>query len=238
MTRDAVVLAAGLGTRLRPITQRWAKPVLPIDGRAVLATLMHELVHAGFARVWLVTGHLAGQVEALVGDGSAFGLDVETVRQPTPDGSADALRRALEAGAPAPCVLTAADTVYARGDVGLFARAWHARGAAGAIAVRSQPGRPAATRLRVDGDRVVLVRDPGSTSETTAAPLMAVGEAVAREIDAVCRPPFRPPYEVADAFQRVIDAGERVAAVEIGRTRDLTTALDLVEENFPYLRAL
>jgi len=34
----------------------------------------------------------------------------------------------------------------------------------------------------------------------------------------------------------VIDAGERVEAIEIGKTRDLTDPLDLVEENFPYLR--
>jgi len=45
-----------------------------------------------------------------------------------------------------------------------------------------------------------------------------------------------PPYELADAFQLAIDAGETIAAVEIGKTRDLTDPLDLVEENFPYLR--
>src|SRR5581483_10751813 len=37
--RRAVVLAAGLGTRLRPLTERWPKPVLPVDGRPVISTL-------------------------------------------------------------------------------------------------------------------------------------------------------------------------------------------------------
>jgi hypothetical protein len=37
------------------------------------------------------------------------------------------------------------------------------------------------------------------------------------------------------AFQRAIDAGKRVAAVEIGPTRDLTAPIDLARENFPYL---
>jgi hypothetical protein len=48
----------------------------------------------------------------------------------------------------------------------------------------------------------------------------------------------RPPYELENAFQAAIDAAELVIAVEIGKTRDLTYPLDLVEENFPYLRGL
>ena len=83
-------MAAGEGTRLRPLTERWAKPILPIDGRPVLAVLLRELASASCKRVWLVTGHLAEQVEALAGDGSAFGVEVRCVRQPEVLGSADA----------------------------------------------------------------------------------------------------------------------------------------------------
>ena len=71
----AVVIAAGLGTRLRPLTERYAKPVLPIDGTPVLAHLLRELAAAGVPRATIVTGHLAEQVERFVGDGSGFGLD-------------------------------------------------------------------------------------------------------------------------------------------------------------------
>src|SRR5205085_9277866 len=89
---EAVVMAAGEGTRLRPITERYAKPVLPIDGRPVIVTLLHELRAAGIERVTVVTGHLAEQVEALLD-----GLGVRFVRQPEPLGSADAVRRGLGA---------------------------------------------------------------------------------------------------------------------------------------------
>ena len=99
---DAVVMAAGEGTRLRPLTERWAKPVLPIDGRPVIATLLRELAAGGIERVTVVTGHLAEQVERLVGDGSAFGVAVSFVRQPRPDGSADAVAVAHEAGVGVP----------------------------------------------------------------------------------------------------------------------------------------
>ena len=43
-------MAAGLGSRLRPLTDHFAKPVLPIDGRPVLASLLRELAAAGLTR--------------------------------------------------------------------------------------------------------------------------------------------------------------------------------------------
>src|SRR5262249_57938218 len=114
-------MAAGEGRRLRPLTERWPKPVLPIDGRPVVATLLRELGAAAVSRVFLVTGHLAEQVERLVGDGAAFGLAVRNVRQPGVLGSADAVQRAVAAGAAPPFLVSAADTVFQPGDVRRFA---------------------------------------------------------------------------------------------------------------------
>jgi UDP-N-acetylglucosamine diphosphorylase / glucose-1-phosphate thymidylyltransferase / UDP-N-acetylgalactosamine diphosphorylase / glucosamine-1-phosphate N-acetyltransferase / galactosamine-1-phosphate N-acetyltransferase len=231
---DAVVMAAGEGTRLRPLTDRWAKSVLPIDGRPVLAVLLRELGRAGCGRVWLVTGHLAEQVEVLAGDGSAFGVDVRPVRQPGVLGSADAVQRALDAGAALPVLVTAADTLFAAGDIGRFAHAFDASGAVGAVAVRTDPGPgPDRRAIRRSGDRVVRMRDDDPQNPWTPAPLWGLDRAVA---DRLCRD--REPYELENAYQAAIDAGEAVVAIEIGKTRDLTYPLDLVEENFPYLRSI
>jgi len=216
---DAVVMAAGLGTRLRPLTERWAKPVLPIDGRPVLAVLLRELASAGCAQVWLVTGHLADQVEGLAGDGSAFGLAVEFVRQPEALGSADAVRRALEAGAKLPTLVSAA--------------AFGESGAAGAVTVRREPAPgPARPPVRRKGDRVERIRDGDPAGLWTPAPLWGLDRPVA---DRLCLD--QPPHELGNAYQSAIDAGEAVMAIEIGKTRDLTYPLDLVKENFPYLRS-
>ena len=69
----AVVIAAGLGTRLRPLTERYAKPVLPVDGTPVIAHLLRELAAAGAPHVTVVTGYRAEQIEQLIGDGGGFG---------------------------------------------------------------------------------------------------------------------------------------------------------------------
>jgi dTDP-glucose pyrophosphorylase len=229
---EAIVMAAGEGRRLRPLTERYAKPVLPIDGRPVIATLLRELEEAEVVRATIVVGHLREQVEALVGRGG-FGLDVRFAHQPRPDGSADAVEKALEAGARAPCILTAADTLYAGGDIRTFRDRFAASGATGAVAarrgVRPTPGKPG---LRVDGGRVVTVYDLDPELPLTSAPLWLLGEPLVPFLSGVPGPP----YELKDAYQRAIDAGHEVAAVEIGPTRDLTTPFDLVRANFPYLR--
>ena len=225
---NAVVIAAGAGTRLRPLTDRWPKPILPIDGRPVIVTLLHELAAAGVERVTVVTGHLGSQIEQLV---NGLPYPIRFAHQPELLGSADAVQRAEEE---APYLVSAADTVYRRGDLRRFAEAFGAGGAAGALAIRRQEGRPDHTFVGVAGDRVARVNDPGSTSGYSAAPLWGVAEPVAARIRGPL--PGKAPFELAGVFQEAIDAGELVAAIEVGPTRDLTAAQDLVVENFPYLR--
>jgi hypothetical protein len=103
------------------------------------------------------------------------------------------------------------------------------------MSVRRQPGRPPATGIRVEAGYVSRAQDTAVPDGFTAAPLLAIGQPVAARLPEVCAPPFRAPYELTDAFQRAIDSGERIQAVEIDPTRDLTDPLDLVVQNFPYL---
>jgi CTP:molybdopterin cytidylyltransferase MocA len=219
--------------RLRPLTERWPKPVLPIDGRPVIATLLREIAAAGCERVVVVTGHLAEQVEELVGDGSGFGLEVRTVRQPAVLGSADAVRRALAAGADPPCLVLAADTVFTPGDVGRFAEAFVRSGAAGAMSGRRDPPAvfPHRAAIKIIDGLVVKPIDDDPENPVGSAPMWGLGP----EIAASLRDLPGPPFELGVAFERAIAAGLAVVGLEIGKTRDLTHPEDLVKENFTYL---
>lgn len=232
MVAHAIVMAAGEGRRLRPVTERWPKPVLPIDGRPVLGTLLRELATAEVERAIVVIGHLADQVRALAGDGSAWGIDVRFADQPRPDGSADAVARALAAGAEPPCLVAAADTVFGEGDVGRFVEAAQGR-AAIAVRLEPPPAPPRRYAVAVRDGVVTTVLDDDPTNPFAAAPLWLLTDDV---VPHLCSD--EPPYELGNAFQAAIGAGVSVSAVEIGSTRDLTDPLDLVEENFPYLKRM
>jgi CTP:molybdopterin cytidylyltransferase MocA len=224
---DVVVMAAGEGRRMRPLSERYVKAVLPIDGRPVLATLLHELAGAGVETATVVVGDRARQIETLVGDGDAFGLQVRFARQPEPLGSADAV---LRAGLDPPYLVVAADTVFRPGDVRRFAEAYLSSEAAGAIGVRRHPEK---VPIRIEDGRVRVVHEPGGEGPLSGAPLWALGTEIPPRLGL-----DNPPYELNLAFQRAIDDGAEILAIEIGSTRDLTFPLDLVKENFPYVASI
>jgi NDP-sugar pyrophosphorylase family protein len=215
---EAIVMAAGEGRRLRPVTERWPKPILPIDGRAVIATLVRQLDAEAIRPVTVVTGYLAEQVEELL-----RGLDVRFVRQPTPDGSADAVRKALAGGAGLPALVTAADTVFGPGDLAKVAAVDSA-----AVAYREDPSKGT---IAIESGLVTEVVAEDPSLPFSSAPVWLLTDDI--DLDGLPGPPF----ELSVAFQRAIEAGKPVAAVEIGPTRDLTHPADLVRENFTYLGA-
>ena len=221
-------MAAGEGRRLQPLTERWPKPILPIDGKPVISTLLRDLAGAGIESAMVVTGHLAEQVEGLVGDGSAFGLAIGFARQPEPLGSADAVRRALAAGARAPLLVVAADTVFQRGAIARVAAEWLDSGASAGLAVRRGAGE-GKTPVRVEGGRIVQIG--GERAGLTAAPLWFFAESVLPRLEQVPGPP----YELAAVFREEAGVGIEILALGVGPTRDLTHPEDVVVENFPYL---
>src|ERR1700694_2583172 len=90
MRMDAVILAAGLGTRLRPYTLETPKPLLPVRGRPILDWALGALPPA-VDRVVVVVNYLAEQIEAYL-KAQAHIPEWAVVRQQRPRGTGDALR--------------------------------------------------------------------------------------------------------------------------------------------------
>ncbi|MDH4063487.1 MAG: NDP-sugar synthase [Acidobacteriota bacterium] len=91
----ALVLAAGYGTRLRPLSGVRAKAALPVAGRTLVLRVLDRLRAAGITRVVINLHHRAETITGLVGDGSSLGLDVRYSWEPTPLGSGGGPARAL-----------------------------------------------------------------------------------------------------------------------------------------------
>jgi N-acetyl-alpha-D-muramate 1-phosphate uridylyltransferase len=90
------ILAGGLATRLRPITEKIPKALVDVAGRPFIAWQLDYLRQQGATRVVLCTGYLGEQIREVVGDGRIFGLDVAySFDGPRLLGTGGALRRAL-----------------------------------------------------------------------------------------------------------------------------------------------
>ncbi len=87
----AVVLAGGRGTRLRPLTTVFPKPLVPLGEKPVLEILLRRLSSHGFTNVLLSTGYLSELLRAVVGDGSRYGVDVTYSHEAQPLGTAGPL---------------------------------------------------------------------------------------------------------------------------------------------------
>ena len=80
--RQAVILCGGLGTRLRPHTDRLPKPMIPVNGRPFLEYLVEQLREQGVRDIVLLTGYRGEQIEDHFGDGRRFGVDIDYSRGP------------------------------------------------------------------------------------------------------------------------------------------------------------
>ena len=87
----AVVLAGGLGMRLRPYTMNIPKPLLPLGDQATMEIVLQQLAGQGFERVVITLGHMPQLIEALLGNGQRFGLRIEYVVEVEPLGTAGSL---------------------------------------------------------------------------------------------------------------------------------------------------
>ncbi|HTY72692.1 MAG TPA: sugar phosphate nucleotidyltransferase [Actinomycetes bacterium] len=88
----AVLLAGGLGTRLRPYTMNIPKPLLPLGDVPTIEIVVRQLAEQGFDRVVVTLGHLPQLLMAFLEDGSRFGVAVEYEVENQPLGTAGSLR--------------------------------------------------------------------------------------------------------------------------------------------------
>lgn len=90
---EAIILAGGLGTRLRPVISDLPKPLAPVAGRPFLAWMLDAYARRGFRRVILATGYLGEQVEDAIGH-AWEGVEILYSREQEPLGTGGAMRLA------------------------------------------------------------------------------------------------------------------------------------------------
>lgn len=92
----AVILAGGLGQRLRPLTFSIPKPLLPVGEKPILQFIIEQLRESEIREIILSTGYHAELIEAFCGDGSKFGVAISYLRESKPLGTAGPLSLARD----------------------------------------------------------------------------------------------------------------------------------------------
>ena len=130
--RQAVILAGGKGTRLRPFTATLPKPLVPVGDYPIIEIVLRQLRHFGFTDIIISTGHLAELIEAYCGNGRRWGVKIRYVREDKPLSTAGALKliRGLQ-----PRFLTINGDVLTTLDFGKLYDYHRSHGADAAIAV-------------------------------------------------------------------------------------------------------
>jgi MurNAc alpha-1-phosphate uridylyltransferase len=91
----AMILAAGFGERLRPLTEKTPKPLLLVGGKPLIQYHIENLIQAGIRQFVINTSWLGHMIEAYLGDGSRFGAEIFWSRENEPLETGGGIRRAL-----------------------------------------------------------------------------------------------------------------------------------------------
>jgi NDP-sugar pyrophosphorylase family protein len=134
----AMVLAAGLGSRMRPLTLLRAKPVLPVLNRPLLHWTMERLARAGVTHVVVNRHHLPQTVTAVLGSGRRFGLVVRYSDEPSLLGTGGGPRAARDLLGDAPFLLVNGDVLFDF-DLRTLLAAHRGCGARATLALRPNP---------------------------------------------------------------------------------------------------
>ena len=105
----AMILAAGLGSRLRPLTNQIPKPMLAVGGKPLLQWHIEKLVDAGVTEAVINTSWLASQIEDFFGDGKQFGINIRWSKEQTPLETGGGIFNALPLLGSDPFMLISAD---------------------------------------------------------------------------------------------------------------------------------
>jgi bifunctional UDP-N-acetylglucosamine pyrophosphorylase/glucosamine-1-phosphate N-acetyltransferase len=219
-------MAAGEGSRMRPLSYTRPKVMLPIANRPIMEHLLIEIREAGINEFVIIVGYHDEQVRDYFDRGQKWKTSIEYCSQKKQLGTADALKQARER-LDGDFLVINGDIIAYRQDI---ARLIENEGTAMAV-TDVKDGRQLGT-VEISGNRVVRIyeKSPKPTSSTANAGIYRFGLEI---FDAIARTPksLRGEYEITDSIQRLIDGGTKVSPRPIGQWLDFSYPWDLLTAN-------
>lgn len=229
----ALVLAGGMGTRLRPITHSMPKQLVPVAGRPVLVHCLEKIRDGGITEVGIIVGDRAAEIRDALGDGSALGIRITYIQQEAPFGLAHCVLIARDFLGEDDFVMYLGDNILTA-DLTELSRDFHAHRPAAQLVLTPVPNPSESGVAEIDQDGTVLrvVEKPAQPRSNLAMVGVYFFTPAIHEAVRNIKLSWRNEWEITDAIQWLVEQGSPVRGhVYHGFWKDTGRIEDLLECN-------
>ena len=242
---QAIIMAAGKGERLHPITEWLPKSLLPIGGRPIMEILLTNLRRAGIGQAVIIYGYLGETLQCFLGDGSRYGMELIFREQTERLGTAHAVMQATDliSARDDAVMVMAGDTAFSFDHIAGLMQFHSTSGADVSLSLKRLPIErlSASSSVAIDAmgrvTRIVEKPTPGTAPSDIACALLHIHPPSLADYLTRVGLSVRNEYELPDVITMMIDDGLKVMGKVEPMAPDLTSQRDLLRLNFDYLRA-
>ena len=227
----AVIMAGGTGSRLRDLTKDCPKPMLEVGGRAILETILLNLIEFGFRRFYFAVNYKAGVIQEHFNDGSRWNVDIRYLSETQRMGTAGALSLLPEV--PADPILVMNGDLLTKVNVESLFQFHHAHHSAATMCVREYDLQVPYGVLKLDNHRVIQLEEKPVQRFFVNAGVYVLQPEILPLI------PSHQFYDMTALFEKLIAEGRHPAAfpireywLDIGRPSDFERAMGEFEGVF------
>tara|TARA_B100000029_G_scaffold516320_1_gene628660 strand:- start:2939 stop:3676 length:738 start_codon:yes stop_codon:yes gene_type:complete len=236
----AIILAAGVGRRLQPLTEIIPKPMLPINGNPIIKQTLKLLSEHNISQIMVVTGYQQRKLRNFIDSVNCYNLEIEYIDQREARGTGDALLKAKNF-IDTRVIILAADTLFSAEHIIGMHEFHEEKGSDATLCLKRVShdliSRTSSVKLTDTGRITEIIEKPKKQQAPSnlAAALLHIYEPIVVDYLNKISISDRGEYELTDAIKMMINDDKLVSGKEFTTPPDMTDINDFFRLNFPYM---